>query len=235
MKIIPVIDYKQGQVVLAKYGKRDEYQPVDSLLCDSSDIYNVIDAILTLADFKTIYIADLDCIEKQQLNSCLWTMLCQKYPTTEFWIDLGSLCNEWPKFMANICNARPVLGSESFETTKELNTSLKQLNAYNPLISIDIKMGEILGPESLLQSNELWPKDVIILAISRVGSDKGPDNKTISNLQAIMSNKNIYYGGGIRNTSDIQQLRNAHIQGVLLASILHNGKLTQQEINNITS
>ncbi len=235
MKIIPVIDYKQGQVVLAKHGKREEYQPVDSLLCDSSDIYNVIDAILTLADFKTIYIADLDCIEKQQLKTCLWTMLCQQYPTIEFWIDLGFLCNQWPKFMANICNARPVLGSESFETIKELNTSLTQLNAYKPLISIDIKMGEILGPDRLLQSNELWPNDVIILSISRVGSDKGPDNKTISKLQAIMNSKNIYYGGGIRNASDIQHLRNIHIQGALLASILHNGKLTQQEINNITS
>ena len=56
MKIIPVIDYMQGQVVLAKSGQRSSYQPVKSLLCPSANLNDVVENILSLTDFNTIYI-----------------------------------------------------------------------------------------------------------------------------------------------------------------------------------
>ncbi len=235
MKVIPVIDYKQGNVVIAKMGMREKYEPASSLLCKSSNLYDVIDAILNLADFKTIYIADLDCIEKQQLDTYLWTELCQHYKDLEFWIDIGSVYKQWPKFMGHTTNARPVLGSESFPTNIDLESGIKLLTTYKPIISIDIIESEVLGPSNLLNSAKSWPNDVIILSISHVGSNQGPDKKTISHIQALIQNKNLYYGGGIRNKDDINQLSGLNIAGALVASTLHNGKLTKQEIAEFNS
>jgi phosphoribosylformimino-5-aminoimidazole carboxamide ribotide isomerase len=46
MRIVPVIDLKDGAVVHARQGRRDTYQPIASPLCASSDVYRVLDAFL---------------------------------------------------------------------------------------------------------------------------------------------------------------------------------------------
>ena len=230
MKLIPVIDYKQGHVVHAKAGMRDNYQPIDSLLCKSSNIFDVIDDILTLADFKTIYAADLDCIENQQLDFDLWAGLFKHYPSIEFWLDIGILCNQWPEFLHNSPNARPVLGSESFESSKQLTSSLNLLGNLNPLISIDIKADKILGPDDLLTTIQHHSYEVIIISISNVGTSHGPNKSAVSEIMKSVSNKNIYYGGGIRHINDINQLNNTNISGILVANALHSGCISQQEL-----
>ena len=235
MKLIPVIDYKHGQVVLAKLGNRSEYKPVNTKLCPSSNIYDVIESILTLASFKTIYIADLDCIENQQLDATLWSTLCSAYPHIEFWIDLGSMCKQWSTFMHDIHNSRPVVGTESFQTLHQIESTFNQLSDQNPLLSIDIKNETILGPENLITKFHTWAYDVIILSISDVGSGSGPNKKAISQIQSLTTNTQLFYGGGIRNSKDLQQLENLGIKGVLIASTLHSGNLSKQEIDKFTS
>ncbi len=227
MKIIPVIDYRKGNVVLAQLGNRDSYQPVSSALCDKPDINSVIEGILTLAEFKTIYIADLDCIENQQLEESLWPSLCSRYPDIEFWIDLGKLSQRWAQFMANISNARPVIGSESHSSIKSLTLSLSALNNYRPLLSIDIRQSRILGPDQLLSGFDNWPDDVVILSLSHVGSNSGPDYDSIRNVSSHLCSQNIFYGGGTRNEQDIRQLASLNIKGVLVASSLHSEKINK--------
>ena len=65
MKIIPVIDLKDGVAVHARQGQREHYQSISTNLCQSSDIYQVIEAFLGVYDFDTIYIADLNAIIHQ--------------------------------------------------------------------------------------------------------------------------------------------------------------------------
>lgn len=62
LKLIPVIDLKNGAVVHAKQGIRENYQPIKSVLTTKSDIYSVLNGFLKLHTFDTFYIADLDAI-----------------------------------------------------------------------------------------------------------------------------------------------------------------------------
>jgi phosphoribosylformimino-5-aminoimidazole carboxamide ribotide isomerase len=227
MKIIPVIDYQQGNVVLAQMGNRDRYQTISSVLCDKPDINSVIEGILTLAEFKTIYIADLDCIEKQQLDSLLWPTLCSKYSHVEFWIDLGNVNQRWDQVMSSITNARPVIGSESYTNIHTLSSTIATLHPYRPLLSIDIKQNKILGPEQLLSKLNIWPDNVIILSLSHVGSHSGPDIDSIQTISKHLSQQKIFYGGGTRDEPDIDQLEKLNIEGVLIASGLHSGKFNK--------
>ncbi len=233
MKIIPVIDYQYGQVVLAKAGRREKYQPARSSVSQSSEIHHVIEKILNFAHFKTIYIADLDSIERQHFDSQLWTSVCNKYPDIEFWIDAGSMHDQWTETMHSNTNVRPILGSESFSTVEVLATALNHLNQYNPLLSIDIKHNHILGPANLLDYHTLWPKDVIILSLGHVGSDDGPDRQLLRDMVPYQASHNFYYGGGLRNLEDIQRLAKQNIEGALIASMLHHGKITGAELDEI--
>ncbi len=233
MKIIPVIDYQQGNVVLAQLGNRESYQPISSVLCDKPDINSVVEGILTLAEFKTIYIADLDCIEKQQLNVPLWPTLCSKHPDIEFWIDLGDINQRWDQVMSNVTNARPVIGSESHTSSHSLNSAVAKLQQYRPLLSIDIKQNKILGPEHLLSAFNAWPEDVVILSLSHVGSDNGPDFNSIEIIAKHLNNQNIFYGGGTRNNQDITQLEELNIKGILVANSLHTGRFDKSFLEKI--
>lgn len=234
MKIIPVIDYQQGHVVLAHMGNRDKYRAISSVLCETSDIFSVIEGILTLDEFKTIYIADLDCIENQQSNNIVWPTLCSKYPDIEFWIDLGSISQYWGQEMNSTPNARPVIGSESYTSIESINSCLKHLYQYRPLLSIDIKQGEILGPGDFLASFQAWPDEVIILSLSYVGSNNGPDIDMIKTIaEHVNDQQTLYYGGGIRHHQDITHLNNLKIGGALLASSLHTGKFDNNFLKKI--
>ena len=233
MKIIPVIDYQQGNVVLAQMGNRDRYQAISSVLCDKPDINSVIEGILALAEFKTIYIADLDCIQKQHLEPALWPALCTKYPEIEFWIDLGNINQQWDQVMSNITNARPVIGSESHTNIQSLNTSLVALNQYRPLLSVDIKQNKILGPAQLLSEFNTWPNDVLILSLSHVGSNNGPDINSIETISKHLSTQNIYYGGGTRDSDDISRLKKLNVKGVLVANSLHSGQFDKTFIAKV--
>ena len=107
MQVIPVLDLLNGLVVHAKKGDRRNYLPVDSQLCPSSNPTELISCLLSLYDFKCIYIADLDALQYQGNNSGIVETICQNYP------ELGNLVGyrsgpdkslfkkHFPQFIAN--------------------------------------------------------------------------------------------------------------------------------------
>ncbi len=62
MDVIPVIDLKGGQVVHARQGQRDAYQPLATPLSAGSAPRDVVAGLLRLYPFRTLYVADLDAI-----------------------------------------------------------------------------------------------------------------------------------------------------------------------------
>ena len=233
MKIVPVIDYLNGKAVLAKKGNRSEYQEINSILCSNPDLNNVIDGILSLGNFKTIYIADLDSIQNHKLDISIWEHICLCYTQIEFWLDLGTYTEVWHKLFSQCTNARPVLGSESYQNIGHLSKALTDLNSFKPLISIDIKNEKILGPENLLTEFKAWSYEVIILSLHQVGSEQGPDFQTLNKLCPCLKNQSIIYGGGIRDINDIQSLYEIDVSGVMIASSLHSGSIDKKMLERL--
>ena len=62
MKIIPVIDLKNGEVVLAKKGLRSQYAPLESKIVTSTKPIDVAKFFQINLKTRTTYIADLDSI-----------------------------------------------------------------------------------------------------------------------------------------------------------------------------
>ncbi len=230
MNIIPVIDYMRGQVVLAEKGDRAQYQPVYSALCKHSDIHSVLQDLLSFANFNTVYIADLDSIENQQLDYSIWHKVFEAYSSVQFWCDFGKQVSAWNDEMLDAENARPIVGSEVFTDIQDLADTLDKLKHLRPLLSLDYKNGKLLGPQELLSTFTAWPQDIIVLSLNRVGSADGPDIELIRHLQKQLPGYNLYAGGGIKNAKDIKQLQSSGICGTLLAKSLHTQSISAQEI-----
>jgi hypothetical protein len=63
MEIIPVIDLKGGLVVRARMGQRDQYRPIETPLSPTSHPADVVQGLMSVFPFRTLYVADLDAIE----------------------------------------------------------------------------------------------------------------------------------------------------------------------------
>jgi phosphoribosylformimino-5-aminoimidazole carboxamide ribotide isomerase len=225
MRLIPVLDLKDGVVVHAQRGQRDTYQPINSLLSLSADIYAVIDAFLQLADFKIIYIADLNAITQQGDNQTLIYAVLQHYPAIHFWLDAGYHSPDLT--FVDVSNYRPVLGSEC--------CTAKQLAATkNALLSLDFSAhNRPLGEACLFNDSQLWSKQVIIMTLARVGSHSGVDSEKLGFYQQHYPQTEFIAAGGVRNITDLQHLKSIGINNVLVASALHAKTISKTDIESL--
>ena len=220
-QIIPVIDLMRGQVVHAKRGQRSQYQPIQSLLCGSSDALEMVAALLKLYPFQTIYIADIDAILDVGNHDTLIEKISETFPNLNIWLDAGKHKSR--------AITKPVLGSESFLTLKSY---LKNKNAH--VLSLDFNAQGALGIGELHDLNRYWPEEVICMTLNAVGNAQGVDTSRLQQMIALNNTKKnpskIYAAGGVRNIDDLQTLASMRLAGALLASALHNGQITSEDI-----
>ncbi len=228
MKIIPVIDLKDGVVVHARQGNREHYQPIQSSLCHSSDSYEIVKAFLRLYAFDTFYIADLNSILGQGNHNELIKTLLAYFPNVLFWIDKGYQQYDPHQIVPD--NYLPVLGSESYS-----NETIFELKKFNNrfILSLDYSKTGALGAEYLFSCSNLWPEKIIIMTLTQVGSGKGPDLDKLTQYCRLYPQKHIIAAGGIRNISDLMLLKKIGVQQALIASSLHSGAINCEQIESL--
>jgi phosphoribosylformimino-5-aminoimidazole carboxamide ribotide isomerase len=225
MKIIPVIDLKNGVVVHARQGNREHYKPINTDLCKSSDIFQVIEAFLDVYEFDSFYIADLNAITHQGNHNLLIADVLARYPQIMFWIDKGY--QKYDEGVPTASNSLPVLGSESYR-----NDTVSEIKAYrnNFILSLDYSNTNALGPDSLFSDPSFWPKNIIIMTLDRVGSNHGPDLNKLAEFCRRYPDNNFIAAGGIRNKQDCMLLSKAGVHQALVASALHSRAIKPEDI-----
>ncbi|AEG00673.1 HisA/HisF-related TIM barrel protein [Methylomonas methanica] len=225
MQIIPVIDLKDGLVVYAQRGNRAHYQPIHlhSVLTDGSDIDAVMAGFLNLHPFKQFYIADLNAITGSGNHLPLIESLLTSYPAIEFWIDSGSQLSQ---ISAERPNLKRIIGTESQQSPAS--------HSERPFIlSLDYKDQQPAGHHSWFEQSRYWPDRIIVMTLSRVGSNSGPDLEKLTELRRRHPGKQFIAAGGIRHVNDLENLKIRGIQAALLATALHNGAIGSEQIKNL--
>jgi phosphoribosylformimino-5-aminoimidazole carboxamide ribotide isomerase len=224
--LIPVLDLKAGLVVHARAGERAHYRPIRSSLTPGSEAGEVLDALLSLAPFRHVYIADLDAIGGAGDHRGIIAALRQCHPGIEFWVDRG-LRGATDAISLAAEGVTPVLGSETLRSRAELGAAIDRLGRSGCILSLDYRGNDFLGPEGLETSPALWPARVIAMTLSRVGGAAGPDLDRLAELRGRTDASHIFAAGGVRHATDLEQLVSAGIRGALIASALHDGRLTR--------
>jgi len=228
MKIIPVIDLKDGMVVLAQRGNRDKYQPISSPLCQSADIYQVIKAFLKIYSFNTLYIADLNAITGQGDNDELLKRVLTDFTEVTFWIDRGY--QPFPQSSKLPSNYLPILGSESYQ-----DDNILEIQEYKKkfILSLDFANSCALGAKTLFSNPCYWPDNIIVMTLERVGSHDGPDFQKLYDFSRHYPDKRFIAAGGIRNAEDLVALQKIGVHQALVASALHFGHFNASDISNL--
>jgi phosphoribosylformimino-5-aminoimidazole carboxamide ribotide isomerase len=224
--IIPVIDLMQGQVVHARRGQRDRYAPLQTPLSRDAQPNSVLDGLLALADFRTVYIADLDALMGQPPQTGLIAGLVDRYPDITFWVDNG-YAEGRVSIEAWGGRVQPVLGSESIGIADLVELRQAQLDY---VLSLDFREDTLIGAPRLLTQPGLWPDTVILMNLARVGSLEGPDLGQLSRFFAEHPDHRFIAAGGVRDAADLAALDRAGATAVLLASALHQQALTRETV-----
>jgi phosphoribosylformimino-5-aminoimidazole carboxamide ribotide isomerase len=228
MEVVPVIDLKAGVVVRARHGDRASYRPIETPLSPTSDPLDVVAGLLSVHPFRTLYIADLDAIEGRGNSSTMLDRVAKTFPQLSLWVDNGcSNLDAAEAFLARVGDASLVLGSESQKDTA-LAAALRDDRRI--ILSLDFRGDKFLGPQALLTNARLWPARLIVMTLAKVGSGAGPDFERYASIRTHAERREIYLAGGLRDRSDLAAVKASGAAGILVASALHDGRITALDL-----
>jgi phosphoribosylformimino-5-aminoimidazole carboxamide ribotide isomerase len=232
-RVIPVLDVRGGEVVLAVGGRRDMYALVQSKLTTSTDPRGVAGALLAATGGNEIYVADLDALGGHRPRLA-WV---KELTATgcRVLIDAG---------VKHAADARPLLdsgatvvaGTETLASFAELGALVAAAGTDRVVLSIDLRNGRLVGDERELGEDPLdaavagvekGATRLILLELARVGTGIGPGTTELCRrVRAALPGVELIAGGGVRAWDDVDRLADAGANAVLVASALHDGTLT---------
>jgi phosphoribosylformimino-5-aminoimidazole carboxamide ribotide isomerase len=236
LRIIPVIDVLDCIVVHAIRGRRSEYKPIRSVLSSSVDPLEIA-SMFRAYGFDELYLADLDAIAGRQANCPLYSLTAKK-TGLELMIDAGIADIERAEEILRIRASKVVIGTETLKDLGFVREAVERFGSKRVVISLDLFGNKVLGGFSTSNLEPLALLDdfvedgverVIILDLARVGSEEGVNFQLLKSASAISKLK-LIAGGGIRDMKDLLELEKTGIDAVLLATALHSGKITVENL-----
>ena len=85
-----------------------------------------------------------------------------------------------------------------------------------------------------LMARQGWSQ-FIILTLDLVGTGGGPAWSLVEEATSRFPELSIIAGGGVRTPQDLQQLASMNVSGVLIATSLHRGWITPQDLQAVRS
>lgn len=226
--IVPAIDLKDGAVVHGSGGTRAAYRPIETPLAPAGDAIAIARALLAVSEAPALYVADLDAIEGVGNHFELCRDLSDAFPQTALWIDAGfsnvTDCAFWLPLGATL-----VVGTESLRFAEDWH-ELRATFGESLMLSLDFDSEGQRGPKALFAESAHWPERIIVMSLDRVGTGAGPDIERLRGVVERAGSRSVYASGGMRNIGDLEAAAEAGAGGALIATALHRGAVTQNEI-----
>mgnify|MGYP000280106909 CR=1 FL=1 len=239
MQLIPVLDVRDGIVVRGVAGERSRYQPVTSRLTTSARPLEVARSLRDTFDTRAVYVADLDGLEHSQPDRDLHRTLSAD--GFELLLDCGVRGPDDAVVALESGAKNIVIPLETWTSADALGSLVARAGADRLVFSLDLKAGRPLSGAGDWDgmTAEAIARDVvaaglrslIVLDLAGVGVDGGvPTLPLCRAIRSEFPDVQVITGGGVRGRGDLQALAAAGVDGVLVASALHNGRVTPEDV-----
>jgi phosphoribosylformimino-5-aminoimidazole carboxamide ribotide isomerase len=238
LRILPVLDILGGVVVRGVGGRRQEYRPIVSRLTRSAIPLDVARAIQSEYGLSEFYLADLDAISGASPSVPLYTQL--RDAGFRLWIDAGLRFADDAEPLLAAGVEQVVFGLETLDSSSHLSRACER-HGPRIIFSLDLRNGEPLGNREAWNHGDAFTiaeqavtagaNHIIILDLARVGVGTGVGTEELCHRVAqAFPNVEIIAGGGVRGIDELQRLHECGARGVLLASILHDRRITPEHL-----
>ncbi|HEX6026073.1 MAG TPA: HisA/HisF-related TIM barrel protein [Solirubrobacter sp.] len=238
VRVVGVIDLKDGQAVHAVRGERERYRPVHSVITpQDGDPVALARAFRTELGLDEVYVADLDAITGAGSHDDTIAALARE---VSLMVDAGVSEPERARRLVELGAKRVIVGTET------LTGGLDALLAAIPqlVLSVDLRDGRLLSPDPNLAGlpaldamKRLYRpglREAIVLDLARVGSGAGIDAELFAQLHERFDDVELLAGGGVRDADDLRALRDAGAAGALVATALHKGVIGRRELSALS-
>src|SRR5262249_31220252 len=134
-----------------------------------------------------------------------------------------------------------VAGLETLTGPSTLVDLIGTVGPVRLVFSLDLKNGQPLASLAWATAN-VWAvaeialtagvRRVVVLDLARVGVGDGTGTEDwCRRLKKAEPGLEVLAGGGIRGPDDLRRLRDCGVDGVLVASALHDGRLTRADVS----
>jgi phosphoribosylformimino-5-aminoimidazole carboxamide ribotide isomerase len=238
MRVVGVIDLKDGTAVHAVRGDRERYRPVHSVIGgDDGDAVALARGFREDLGLEEVYVADLDAIVGHGRNSSEVAALAGE---ARLMVDAGVSDPARARALLELGAHRVIVGTETLGGPDALDRLLAELPDGAVILSVDLRDGQVLSPDPQLAGvpaldafarlTRTGLREAIVLDLARVGSGSGPDVALIAELRAAFPDLALLAGGGVRDVEDLHALEAAGASGALVATALHRGVIGAREL-----
>jgi phosphoribosylformimino-5-aminoimidazole carboxamide ribotide isomerase len=134
-----------------------------------------------------------------------------------------------------------VIGSETLKSLDFVSQAVGAFGEDKIVVSIDQKEGKLLSASEAIASMDavsfaqqlagVGVRQIIFLDLDRVGTEHGINLALISDILE-KTGVEVLVGGGIKSLHELEELRSLDVSGALVATVLHNGKVTVDELKS---
>jgi phosphoribosylformimino-5-aminoimidazole carboxamide ribotide isomerase len=244
MRVIPVIDLKDGLVVRGVGGGRADYRPIVSKLAADPRPATVATALVQRFGARQLYVADLNAIAGAEPAWAVYRELAAC--GVELLVDAGIRAADGARHIAAFAHQHPALvgmiaALECSAGPDQLADVLAVAGPERGWFSLDLKHGRpLIGAASWegLSAAEIADlaaqigfRRLIVLDLASVGVDQGPTVLPLcATLRAAYPAIELVAGGGVRGREDLQDLAACGCDAALVASALHDGRLSAADL-----
>ena len=241
MRILPVLDVMRGEVVRGVGGRRHEYRPIVSRLIATSRPVDVAQAIHEHFGRDEFYLADLDAIAGSEPAWSLYTQLHER--GYRLWVDAGVREPARARRLAAAGVESIVIGLETVAGPSALEEIVRALGE-RVVFSLDLRRGEPLGQRDVWEGGDAWSialravglgvRRLLVLDLARIGLGDGTGTSKLgARLCTAFPDVEVSAGGGVRHRGDLQELRDHGVRVALVASALHDSRLTRTDLDGL--
>jgi phosphoribosylformimino-5-aminoimidazole carboxamide ribotide isomerase len=233
VRVIGVIDLKNGRAVHARGGSRELYAPVHSALLaedQQGDALALSRAYRDRLGLAEIYVADLDrIVNGGALSQAVNAIAAVGVPLM---VDgaVASIDDAWTVLDAGA--RRVVVGLETLTSLRELASIVDAVGAERVVFSLDVRGKRVVtraasalaGLEPLVVARHAKTSgaaSVLVLNLARVGQAAGPDVSLVHEVRRACPDVELIAGGGVRDSRDVGRLAAVGCDAVLVGTALH--------------
>ena len=238
MRIIGVIDVRNGQAVHARGGVRADYAPVDAVagVNVAGDAVALARTYVERLGVRELYVADLDAIAdgpRAMNEGVLRDIVATGAPVM---VDAGVSTPRDAQRVLDAGATRVIVGLETLTGFDALHEICAEVGGERVVFSIDLRDGVLIASPDVLavagsiaevaqRASRAGVGAAIVLDIARVGSGGGIDLESIRAARAGLPHAALFAGGGVRGTDDLNALADAGCDGALVATALQRGSI----------
>lgn len=216
------------------------YRPIRSALLNSADPLALLRAYRRTFESTSAYVADLDAIMGLGNNLAAISEMAAAEPQLELFVDGGIRSADEARRVLESGAKKVIVASESLPSLDAAAGLLAVLGTERGVFSVDLRERKVIWGGASTESRDPYEvvallmslgfREAILLEMDRVGTAAGADARFLGRIARAAPGMKFIVGGGIRTVTELARLKRAGASGVLLATSLHDGTITREDL-----